>query len=380
MRVLVSPDKFKGTLSAAEVSDAIAAGLEAAGAEAVTLPLADGGDGSVAAALRAGFSRRVAQVRGADGERVDAAFATDGTTAVVEVANTCGLSTLPAGVLAPLTSSSFGFGQAVLAARDAGARRIVLALGGSASTDGGAGMLAALGTLFVDQQGRTLDPTAALEQAVRLDTVDLVDLSGVELVVATDVANPLLGPHGAAAVFGPQKGADPGQVVTLDGRLARLVQLLPTDQGRDTASLANEPGAGAAGGLGFACRWLGARRVTGADFFLDLLRFDEAVAGCDAVVTGEGRMDEQTLSGKLPAVVAQRSRPRPVHAVVGQTRLDDEGARRLGLASIHPLDALTTADPSCDPVLSKALAAHAGEHIGHEILASSVSMRVPWQS
>src|SRR5215218_2975824 len=174
MRVLIASDKFKGSLTAVEVAAAIAEGLERAGVPSRSLPLADGGDGSVAAALCAGFAARPVTVRGADGHRVDTEFAFDGTTAVVEVANTCGLATLPPGVLAPLTSSSYGFGQAVVASLNAGARRIVLCLGGSASTDGGAGMLAALGVRFRDTAGRDVDPTGGtLTRLAEVDTSEL---------------------------------------------------------------------------------------------------------------------------------------------------------------------------------------------------------------
>jgi glycerate 2-kinase len=362
MRVLVAPDKFKGSLPAPEVATAIAQGLEAAGVASRLLPLADGGDGSVAAALHAGSAPRTVTVRGADGRRHATVYAFDGATAVIEVANTCGLATLPPGVLAPMTSSSHGFGQALGAALEEGARRVVLCLGGSASTDGGAGMLAALGVRFRDDAGRDVDPAGGtLARIAGIDASGLVDLGGVELVVATDVTNPLLGTAGAAAVFGPQKGAVPRQVGELEAGLAHVVRLL------DATPLADEPGAGAAGGLGFACRWLGARRVAGAEFFLDLLGFDAAVADCAAVVTGEGRIDGQTLAGKLPAVVAARSAPRPVHAVVGQSLLTEEERRHLGLQEVVALDALTDADPSRDPGLSRHLAAVAGERIGRQL-------------
>jgi glycerate kinase len=362
MRVLVAPDKFKGSLTALEVATAIGRGLEAAGVGARLLPLADGGDGSVAAALHAGSARHTATVRGADGRAHATEFAFDGTTAVVEVAGSCGLHTLPPGVLAPMTSSSHGFGEAVLAALEAGARRVVLCLGGSASTDGGAGMLTALGVRFRDDAGRDVDPTGGtLSRIAAVDAAGMRDLSGVELVVATDVDNPLLGAEGAAAVFGPQKGADPGQVAELEAGLARLVRVLAA------ASLADEPGAGAAGGLGFACRWLGARRVPGAEYFLDLLGFDDAVVDCAVVVTGEGSIDGQTLAGKLPAVVAARSAPRPVHAVVGQSLLTPDEQRRLGLGEVVALRELTDADPSRDPDLSRHLAALAGERIGRQL-------------
>ena len=373
MRVLIAPDKFKGSLSAVEVAAAIAEGLARAGVGSRSLPLADGGDGSVAAALCAGFDARPVSVSGAGGNPVDTGFAFDGTTAVIEVAGTCGLATLPPGVVAPLTSSSRGFGQAVRAAVETGARRVVLCLGGSASTDGGAGMLAALGVRFRDADGNDVDPAGGtLSRFAEVDSSELVDLDGVELLAATDVTNPLLGPDGAAAVFGPQKGATPGQVADLETGLAHLARLLD----RSEAGLAGEPGAGAAGGIGFACRWLGARRVAGAEFFLDLLGFDRAVADCQVVVTGEGRIDAQTLSGKLPAVVAARSAPRPVYAVVGQSLLSDDERQQLGLEQVLALGELSDTDPSRDPALSRRLAAVAGEHLGRDVYSPVVAGRV----
>src|SRR3954452_6367396 len=378
MRVLIAPDKFKGSLTAVEVAAAIAEGLETAGVPSRSLPLADGGDGSVAAAICAGSDARPVSVRGADGRSVDTEFAFDGTTAVVEVANTCGLATLPPGVLAPLTSSSHGFGQAVLAALDAGARRIVLCLGGSASTDGGAGLLAALGVRFRDDSGHDVEPAGGtLTRIAEVDVSGLRDLDGVELLVATDVTNPLLGPDGAAAVFWPQKGAAPLQVADLEAGLAHLARLLdrhrpPQGPGSATA-VVDEPGAGAAGGLGLACRWLGARRVAGAEFFLDLLGFDAAVADCAAVVTGEGRIDGQTLAGKLPAVVAARSAPRRAYAVVGQSLLSDEQRQQLGLEQVVALGQLSEADSTRDVALSRRLAALAGERIGRQIRSQAGS-------
>jgi glycerate kinase len=370
MRVLVAPDKFKGSLTAAEVADAVTRGLTSTGAKAVTLPLADGGDGSVAAALTAGFGCRRADVRDAD-RVLEAEFALREGTAVVEVANTCGLATLTSGRLAPMTSSSYPFGQAVLAALQAGARQIVLALGGSASTDGGAGLLAALGARFLDAAERPVEPVGhQLGTIAHVDTSTMVELGDVELVVATDVTNPLLGADGAAAVFGPQKGADIDQVRVLEAGLANLVRVLPDHGGRRPADLADEAGAGAAGGLGFACRWLGAHRVPGAEFFLDLLGFDDVARDCDVVVTGEGCMDSQTLGGKLPAIVARRSSPRPVYAVVGRSLVDAVEQTALGLRGVYSLSEMTTADPSIDPGLSRTLATRAGTHIANDLRAS----------
>ncbi|MBN6041131.1 glycerate kinase [Amycolatopsis sp. 195334CR] len=349
MRVLVAPDKFKGSLSALEVAEAVGAGLASVGVDASLLPVADGGDGSVAAALHAGFSARHVRVHGADNRWHDTVFAFDGTTAVVEVANTCGLATLTE--LAPMTASSRGFGEAVAAALAAGARRVVLCLGGSASTDGGAGMLNALGVRF---EGFPADGNLRRITGVS----GRPDLGGVELVVATDVVTPLLQ---AATVFGPQKGATPEQVVELEARLAHFARLL------GSPSLADEPGTGAAGGVGFACRWLGARRVAGAEYFLDLVGFDRALDGCAAVITGEGRLDGQTAAGKLPAVVAARAAPRPVSAVVGQSLLTEEEHHRLGLRDVLALADLSTEDPSRDAVLSRRLCEEAGARLGRKI-------------
>src|SRR6478752_673147 len=206
MRVLIAPDKFKGSLTAAQVADHLANGLTAAGAHCRTLPLADGGDGSVAAALPSGFHPRTVSVHGATGQDHDGVVAFNGDTAIVEVANTCGLAILPGAVLAPMTASSYGVGEAIRAALTLARTRLVLALGGSASTDGGIGMLAALGYRFLDRAGQRLAPAA--ENLSLIHTVDssgAVDVGGIDLIVAGDVTSPLLGLTGAAAVFGPQK-------------------------------------------------------------------------------------------------------------------------------------------------------------------------------
>jgi glycerate kinase len=244
----------------------------------------------------------------------------------------------------------------------------VLALGGSASTDGGTGMLAALGAVFLDDDGHTVEPNgASLPRIASVVTSAMADLSDVELIVAGDVTNPLLGPNGAAATFGPQKGADIDQLDVLEAGLTNLVHVLPGLHSQTTTELAEEPGAGAAGGLGFACRWLGGHRVPGADHFLDLLHFDQAVHACDIVITGEGSLDEQTLNGKLPAVVAQRSAPRPVYAVVGRNRLNAAQQHQLGLQGIHALTDMTPADPSIDAALSASLAIQAGGNIADQL-------------
>jgi len=322
--VLIAPDKFKGSLSASEVAVTLAQELSAAGLDVGTLPLADGGDGSVAAALAAGYTAHGVCVQAATGRARTATIAVRGDIAVVEIADTCGLATLPEGRTAALGASSFGFGQAIRHAMDTGARRIVLALGGSASSDAGIGMLAALGFRYFDHLGAELPPTARSLGAVhRVVFEGRVD---ADLIVAGDVTNPLRGADGAAAVYGPQKGATAADIGFLENGYDNLIAALKRSGWTDAGAVAELSGAGAAGGCGFAAALLGARIVSGADFFLDLLDFDRQCEQADLVITGEGRLDTQTLSGKLPAVVARRAFPRPVLAVVGKDDLHDRGA------------------------------------------------------
>lgn len=376
MQILVAPDKFKGTMTASEVATAIADGLARAGVASIEIPLADGGDGSVAAAVAAGFTRHTITTQGADGGQASAEFAFDGHTAVVEVANSCGLGTLTDGELRPMTASSYGFGQAIQGALALSPRRVVLALGGSASTDGGAGMLAALGATFHDHTGHPIVPGGGgtLSALASVDASGLQHLAAVEFVVATDVDNPLLHAHGAAAVFGPQKGANDRDVLLLEEGLDHLVHVLesahpPSKDGEATsaAGAALQRGAGAAGGLGFACLWLGATRVAGADYFLDLLRFDHQLIGCTAIITGEGRIDGQTLSGKLPAVVAARASGRPVHAFVGRNDLTHEESIQLRLQTVVELASLTTEDPNGNAALSIRLLQEASFALGRKL-------------
>ena len=369
MRVLIAPDKFKGSLTAAEVADHLARGLAGAGAQCRTLPLADGGDGSVAAALASGFHPLPVDVHGATGERHRGVVAFDDDTAVVEVANTCGLSTLPGGTLAPMTASSYGFGEAVRAALALPRQHLVLALGGSASTDGGVGMLAALGYRFLDPAGQLVVPTAEQLGLVHfVDARQAVSLDDTDVTVAGDVTSPLLGSTGAAAVFGPQKGATAEQVAELDAGLAHLVDAF-TRSGVDTAeAFARAPGSGAAGGLGFAAMLLGAETVSGAEYFLDLLDFDRAAADVDLVITGEGRLDHQTLQGKLPAAVALRAAPKPVIAVVGRNDLGSASVDT-PFADVFAVAEFTDTDTAHDPHRTAELLQHIGTQIGRRLAA-----------
>jgi glycerate 2-kinase len=377
VRTLIAPDKFKGSLTAGEVAHALAAGLRSAAdvpgtAGAVhceLLPLADGGDGSVDAAVAAGFTRRSYTVAGPTGQPVQAGIAFDGTTAVVEVANTCGLALLPGGRLEALNASSRGFGEAVLFALGLNPARIVLALGGSASTDGGMGMLTALGYSFRDADGRLLYGSGrALGQIHSVSRTALPELAGTELVVASDVHNPLLGSNGAAAVFGPQKGARVEDVATLDAGLGHFVAKMAEAGVASAAALAGHEGAGSAGGIGYACLLLGATQVSGADYFLDLLEFNARKDSCDIVITGEGSIDEQTLAGKLPAAVARRSGARPIIAVAGRSLLPRERWPEMALARVYTLAEYTDQDSSKDPALSAALLRQIGKDIGTSLL------------
>jgi glycerate kinase len=278
-------------------------------------------------------------VTGPTGKPVDAAIALRDGTAVVELAAASGLAQLPDGP-EPMRASSRGTGELVAAALDAGARRIVLGVGGSAGTDGGAGLLSALGARITDASGRELpDGGGALAWA---DAVDLgaLDprLGDVEIVLACDVDNPLLGPAGAAAVYGPQKGATPEVVALLDAALARFAGLVAPDGA--TLPGATLPGAGAAGGVGFAAlRVLGARRRRGIEVVLELTGFAGRLAGAALVVTGEGALDAQTLHGKAPAGVSAAARESgvPVVAVCGRCELGPAELAGAGIREVHAL-------------------------------------------
>ncbi len=365
-RVVVAPDKFKGSLTAAEASAAVGRGLRAArpDVELTSVLVADGGEGTLEAAVAAGFHRVPVSVAGPTGEPVDTAYARRGRAAVVELADACGLSRLPGGVPAPLTASSAGLGEVIVAALEAGCREVVLGIGGSASTDGGAGMLQALGAGLYDGAGRRLPLGGGA-----LGSLASVDLAGLHpavadgsFVVASDVDNPLLGLRGAAAVYGPQKGASPADVRHLDGALARLADVLAEALGSDHRG---DPGAGAAGGVGFAAlAVLGAELLAGIDVVLDLVGFDAALAGARLVVTGEGSLDEQSLHGKAPVGVARRAAATgiPVVAVCGRRAIGDKALADAGIAAAY---ALLDLEP--DPAVCMRDAALLLERLGRRI-------------
>ncbi|MFE5284451.1 glycerate kinase [Nocardia sp. NPDC056611] len=340
-RVLIASDKFKGSLTAAQVGAAVRAGIRRGRPDASVsvVPVADGGDGTVAAALAAGFDAVPLTASGPTGEPVLTAYARRGDLAVVEMADVSGLVRLPEGRPHPMTATSRGTGEVMAAAVAAGCRRIVLGIGGSAGTDGGAGLLEALGALLLDDKGRPIgDGGAALTRVHSIDLTALRErMDGVEVVVACDVDNPLTGPSGAAAVYGPQKGADPAQVAELDAALGQWARRLAGELGSDQRDVA---GAGAAGGVGFAAlAVLGATLRPGIELMLELVGFDERLAGVDLVVTGEGKLDEQTLHGKAPAGVAAAARAAgvPVVAVCGRNTLPPARFHAAGFAAVYSL-------------------------------------------
>ncbi|MGW5109031.1 glycerate kinase [Nocardia sp. NPDC004123] len=340
-RVLIASDKFKGSLTAAQVGAAVRAGIRRARPDAsvAVVPVADGGDGTVAAALAAGFDAVPLTASGPTGEPVLTAYARRDDLAVVEMADVSGLVRLPEGRLRPMTATSRGTGEVMAAAVAAGCRRIVLGIGGSAGTDGGAGLLEALGARLLDADGQPIgDGGAALTRVHAIDLTALRErMDGVEVTVACDVDNPLTGPYGAAAVYGPQKGADPAQVAELDAALGQWAQRLAAELGSDRRDAA---GAGAAGGVGFAAlAVLGATLRPGIELMLELVGFDARLAGVDLVVTGEGKLDEQTLHGKAPAGVAAAARAAgvPVVAVCGRNTLPADRLRETGFAAAYSL-------------------------------------------
>jgi glycerate 2-kinase len=357
MHVVAAPDKFKGSLTAREVADHIAAGIaaEAPHVSVVSVPVADGGDGTVDAALAAGYERVPVRAEGPTGEPVDTAFAFRDGIAVVEMADVSGLRRLPGGRLAALEASSYGTGEVVRAALEHGCHTVVLGIGGSASTDGGAGMLQALGVQLLDADGKELPRGgAALSKLARIDLADLHPrLATTQLIVASDVDNPLLGPRGAAAIYGPQKGASLDDVRLLDAALAHWADLVSAAV-PEARGVHERPGAGAAGGVGYAAMAvLHAELRPGIGLILDLVRFHDRLHGARLVITGEGSLDEQTLSGKAPVGVAAAAADAgvPVVAVCGRRGLSDDQLRGAGMQQAY---ALTDIEPDVQRAIKEA--------------------------
>ena len=370
--VVVAPDKFKGSLPAPEVADCVIRGLRAVddGVDAVAIPVADGGEGTLAAALAAGFARVPVVASGPTGRPVQTAYARRGGLAVVEMADVSGLGRLPDGRLEPLRASSRGTGEMIAAALDAGCTSIVLGIGGSSCTDGGAGLAEALGARVLDAHGRQLPPGGAA-----LTEVHTVDLSGMhprlteaDVVIASDVDNPLTGPAGAAAVYGPQKGASADDVAILERAMQRWAAALAEATGSD---LSERPGAGAAGGVGLAgLGMLGGSLRSGIDLILELVGFADRLDGARLVVTGEGSLDTQTLRGKAPAGVAaaaSAARVRTV-AVCGTSELSRSDLQGAGIDAAY---ALVDLEP--DVAICMTEAATLLERLGQKIARDELS-------
>ena len=360
--VLVAPDKFKGSLTAREVAARVAAGIaeEVPDVQVVQVPVADGGDGTLDAAVAAGYERFAVRAHGPTGDLLDTAFAARDGVAVVEMADVSGLGLLLPDRLDALHAGSYGTGEVVLAALEHGCRTIVLGIGGSASTDGGAGMLQALGARLLDASGVDLPGGgAALADLERVDLAGLHPaLADTQVIVAGDVDNPLLGPNGAAAVYGPQKGASDADVTVLDAALAHWADIVEAavqpGGGQPDGAPRDRPGAGAAGGVGFAAMAvLGARLQPGIQLVLDLVGFDQHLPDAALVITGEGSLDAQTLRGKTPAGVAAAATAAgiPVVTVSGRLELSTDQLRAAGIRQAY---ALTDIEPDPRRCLAEA--------------------------
>ena len=343
-KILLVPDSFKGTLSSRQVCQVMAGQLRRffPQAQVKSIPVADGGEGSVEAFLAAaGGERRTRTVTGPFGEPVEAFYGIlgDGRTAVIEMAACAGLP-LAEGRLNPERATTYGVGELLLAAKEAGCTKAILGLGGSCTNDGGAGAAVALGAKFTRADGAAFVPTGGtLGEIAALDVSPVAQaLQGMELTAMCDIDNPLYGEAGAAAVFAPQKGADAAMVARLDAGLRHLGQVSARCLGRDFSHL---PGAGAAGGLGFGmAAFCGAQLRMGIDAVLDAVGFDSLLPGTDVVFTGEGKIDSQSARGKVVSGVAARCRKAgvPVVAVVGQIGQGFEEMYQQGLTAVFSIN------------------------------------------
>ena len=358
MKIVIAPDSFKDSLSAQGVADAIALGLAEVWphAQLIKCPMADGGEGTVESVLAAcdGELRRT-DVRGPLGETVNAAWGwlPQNHTAIIEMAEASGLQLVPPGQRDACISSTFGTGELIRAALDAGAQRVILAIGGSATNDGGAGAMQALGVRLLDAQGQQLQPGGlALAQLARIDLTGIDPrLAEVRFDIAADVNNPLCGPHGASAIFGPQKGATTAQVEQLDRALGHFANHCANALAQDVR---DEPGSGAAGGLGFAAKaFLGAQFMAGVEVVAELVGLAEAVVGADLVITGEGRFDAQTLRGKTPFGVARIAQEQGVAVIVIAGTLG-EGYQALYEHGIDAAFALTSGPMTLEQACTEA--------------------------
>jgi len=352
LKIVVAPDSFKECLSSAAVADAVERGILRVfpNAEVVKVPMADGGEGTVeAVAAATSASLRTCLVTGPLGESVEASYAVVSDTAVIEMAAASGLHLVPPDKRNPLNTTTHGTGELVKAALDDGVSRVVVGVGGSATVDGGTGMAQALGVRFLDSAGEEVRGCGG-----NLARIDSIEMSGIDprvkectFEVACDVTNPLCGDRGAAAVYGPQKGATPQMVDELELGLGHLARVIKRDIGVDVAEMA---GAGAAGGLAAGLvAFLGAELRSGVELLIETVRLEEKLRGADLLITGEGKLDEQTLSGKLPLGVARLAAKYriPAIAIAGafdgdQKRFHDEGFASVLTIAPRPVDLETS--------------------------------------
>ncbi len=374
MKIVIAPQAFKGTLSAGQAADAMAEAARAAypGADVVRCPVADGGDGTLDALVEAtGGAYYTVDTTGPLGEPVTARWGAlgGGDTAVVETAQACGLALLPPNVRDPLHATTYGVGSVIRAALDVGYRRIILGIGGSATNDGGAGLATSMGVRLLRADGDPIAPGGAgLLDLAAIDASGLDSrLRDAEIVIATDVTNVLCGPAGAAATFGPQKGASPEDVATLDRALGRMADIARRDLGVDVSGIA---GGGAAGGMGAGlAAFLGARIAWGADIVAEAVGLDARLEGAALVVIGEGRLDWQTAYHKAPAVVANRASARgiPVLGVGGSL---GPGWRKLYAEGFTALTGMATGAVSLEDAI-----AHPSERLARATLRGLRAMR-----
>ena len=339
MKITIAPDSFKGSRTSREAAELIEKGARRVfpGAEYIRIPIADGGEGTVEALVDGlNGTLRSVQCRDPLSRPVDAVYGTIDDKAVIEMAAASGLTLLGKNERDPRITSTYGTGELILAALKAGCRDITIGIGGSATNDGGTGMAAALGFRFLDSGGRPLPPGgAALTKLASIDSSGVhPGLRDARIHVACDVDNPLLGEQGASHIYGPQKGASFETACELDAALARLADTAEAWKGREMRGI---PGAGAAGGLGFGLiAFCDAQRKSGIDTVLDLVDFNERISGSSLVITGEGKIDGQSIRGKVPVGVAARCRPAgiPVLALVGSIGTDSRAVYEHGIDSI----------------------------------------------
>ena len=329
MKIVVAPDSFKGSLTALEVSDAIEKGIREVfpEAEIIKIPMADGGDGTVQCLVNATGGKILEEkVIGPLGNEVWAFYGIlgDRKTAIVEMAAASGLTLVPENKRDPLITTTYGTGQLIKAALNQGCRKMIIGIGGSATNDGGAGMVQALGTKLLDKDGEEIGfGGGELKKIVKID-ISCMDkrLSDIKVLVASDVNNPLCGPQGASRIYGPQKGATPEIIEELDESLAYFAELIKRDLHKDIKDI---PGAGAAGGLGASLiAFLNAEFRPGIEIMIEAVKLEQAIKDADLVITGEGKIDSQTIYGKAPIGVAKIAKKHNIPVVAVAAIIEED--------------------------------------------------------